>query len=617
MLSTLNLFKALPVVNKDPGVIDLEITAMTIQHGFVLAPEIYSNYTKTEVLNLVKLINSVLGFSSKQANSSFHKSWEKVCNASIEQLFVEQLVHYFTSYGLGLTGSSVYVPSEQLDLPISEGFHLTVIRGYTKEELKQKAMFLAESGMALAEVTLNDLLDVFKYVNITIHDIEQIQNKEMKIRLYEYFKVIPKDPVEFLRYIVFKSTGKTLLIKNFTSIAEIKNGNSEDIARMFKRYNEEVGFKRLAEIFYRFKPLFLAFKSTAQLCKYINKIRKLAVEHHTPMKEDYLNNVTARIANNMLDTNRLKKELSNCNVFRKIRLAYALKYRTIDAESILYKIRNGKGFASDFGFYNKNKAAGALEIVLDSITQNLNVQDLKIYLPNYVDYALPATEKQFTGVFPSGTCVTIPKDMVFGVHWYNVQGQTDLDLSLIGLGVKYGWDANYRNNERSILFSGDMTDAQNGASELFYIKRQEDSAHLVVLNYYNFREERDIPFTIFVAHEEIKNMRENYIVNPNNIVISTKTEINTRQQILGIVVVDKNESKFYFSQTDIGNSITVVGSKYIENSRNYLFNYYTNSINLREVLTAAGAKFVDKEFCDIDLSPENLEKDTIIKLLNR
>ena len=39
-------------------------------------------------------------------------------------------------------------------------------------------------------------------------------------------------------------------------------------------------------------------------------------------------------------------------------------------------------------------------------------------------------------------------------------------------------------------------------------------------------------------------------------------------------------------------------------------------IELKDILEKAGAKFVkDKEKCDIDLSPETLEKDTILNLL--
>ena len=42
-----------------------------------------------------------------------------------------------------------------------------------------------------------------------------------------------------------------------------------------------------------------------------------------------------------------------------------------------------------------------------------NVKGKTIYIPEYIDYTLPATEKQFIGYFPCGTFITISNDMVF------------------------------------------------------------------------------------------------------------------------------------------------------------------------------------------------------------
>ena len=54
-------------------------------------------------------------------NQTFHKSWDKVANAPIMQLILEQLIHYFTTYGfedLGIYDSDlVYIPHEKLEIP--------------------------------------------------------------------------------------------------------------------------------------------------------------------------------------------------------------------------------------------------------------------------------------------------------------------------------------------------------------------------------------------------------------------------------------------------------------------------------------------------------------------
>lgn len=294
-------------------------------------------------------------------------------------------------------------------------------------------------------------------------------------------------------------------------------------------------------------------------------------------------------------------------------------------KSTMYRLRNGKAFSTKVEEYNLKQKAEAkriLNIVLDSIVKDVgkNVKGKKVYIPKHITYSLPATEKQFTGNFPSGTYVTIPKDMVFGIHWNNVPGhRIDLDLSVISPDTgKVGWDADYRTEDGDILFSGDITDARkpNGATELFYVKRQGKNALILFVNYYNFDDEVEVPFKIIVAKKEAKNFRKNYMVNPSYVVSVAESKINQKEKILGLLVTTLNECRFYFVETYIGKSITSSASDFVEHSRKYLFDFYENTISLRDILTKAGAKIVDnKDKSDINLSPEELTKDSILNLL--
>ena len=625
MKSTINLFKALPIKAEGKKAISEKLLSETFRRGFIFSPEVLFNYSESELFNLI----DGLGLNPEQINNSFHKSWEKIKTASIEQLVIEQIVHYITTYGFEELGhydkDSVYIPLEKLEIPEIDinNIKLIVINGYTKEELKEKLLNLLQSGIALKEDTINDIVDVATFVELNESEIETIKNKEVKTALYDYLNFVPENPTEFLRYIVYKSTDKTLLIKDKNTIETIKYKKNLDVLGLLVRYKNKHGLKRLAEIFYRFKPIFLAFRTNSQLKATINKIRKLAVKNHKPMPEDYLNSITDKIKKGeTIDQKRFYKELSKVNIFRKIRLAYALNYRANDPNSIIYKIRNGKGYATEFEFKNTIRATEILNVVVDSIEKDIskNVKGKKIYIPEYVEYALPATEKQFTGNFPSGTCITIPNDMIFGVHWENVNNRRiDLDLSLISPTTgKIGWDSSYRTEDRSILFSGDMTDAHkpDGASELFYVKKQENEAAILLVNYYNYNKEIEVPFEIIVAKEKANDFGMNYMVNPNNVLSIAKSKINKRQNILGLLVTTDTECKFYFAETSIGKSITSSGSAFVEHSRKYLFNFYKDMIILNYILEEAGAELVsDKENCDIDLSPETLEKDSIINLL--
>ncbi len=630
MESIIRLFKAVEIEEeiKQP-IIKENIMEKTIRRGFIFSSDVFGNYSEKELEKLIDEVSKVIGLSGEQMNKSFHKSWQKVRDASIEQLVIEQIIHYFTTYGFEYLFSkydkdSVYIPSEKLEIPeLKEGINLIIIKGYTKEEIKNKLLSLLQSGIALAENTIRDVADIATYLEIGEKEIETIRNREVKVILYDYLGVVPSDPIEFLRYAVYKATDRTLLIKNRGTVEEIKAKKNVDVLGLFMRYKQQHGLEKLSQVFLRYKPIFLAFRTNRGMRKITNRLRKLAVDHHKPMREDYLNTVTARIKKGEeINEEEITDALNKANVFRKIRLAYALNYRRKDADSILYRIRNGKGYATDFEFNKKEEAEGVFDIVMESIIKDVekNVRGKKIYIPTYITYALPATEKQFTGDFPSGTFLSVPTDMVFGIHWENIKDhRVDIDLSLISVNRKIGWDASYRTKDRSILFSGDLTDAPppRGASELFYVKKNEDSSYILFANYYNYQE-IEVPLKIFVAREEIGKMKKNYMVNPNNILVTTTTVTNQKSKILGLITMTPKECKFYFAEAYLGVSITSSIRSWVENARKFLFDYYTNTISLNDVLEKAGCELVEsKEECDIDLSPENMEKDKIISLLKQ
>ena len=419
MKETIRLFKAVSITTKKKKQPSKELLAQTIKRGFVFAPEVVANYSNLN--ELIDLIEKEVGLTPEKLNSSFHKSWLKIKEANIEDLVIEQLAHYLTTYGkespneyieekgeqwrvedLGeriealedfdLSRASdedyIYIPKEALKIPDIdlEAIKLVVIKGYTKKELKTKLLKLLGSGIALKEDTIKDVVEVALFVGVGVEEVESIKNKEIRTVLYDYLGLIPKNAVEFLRYCVYQSTEETLLIKNEVLFKAIKGVKNLKTISLFERYGEENGLEKLAEVFYRFKPIFLAFRTNSRLKKIINKIRRLAHKYHKPMLEDYLNNVTAIIKGGGLDENKLKEELKKVNIFRKIRLAYALKFRTTEAKSILYRVRNGKGYGTSFEFGYQLLAQKALDLVLDSIIADIggNVKGKPICRPSYI-----------------------------------------------------------------------------------------------------------------------------------------------------------------------------------------------------------------------------------------
>ena len=639
--STIRLFKAVPIKYREvKPESSRKFLLSTLSKGFILTPEVFENYSPSELAILIKEISKELGLTGEQMNASFHKSWDKVANAPLRQLVIEQLFHYLTTYGfedLGIySKDSVYIPAERLEIPSLMGdLKLAVIHGYTKSELKEKLLSLLSTGIALKDETIKDVVDVALFIGLGENEINVIKNKETKVILYEYLNKMPRNPTEFLRFLVYKATTKSLLIKNKSTIEAIKKNQTLSIVKYFQEYEEAYGLEPLAKIFYRFKPIFLAFRTTKVMKIKINRIRRLAEQFHVPMPEDYLNSITAKLSRgeHILDS-RLWQELAKVNTFRKIRLAYALNYRlNPNNDSILYKIRNGKSYATKFNSNSGEEVGIVLNSIMGSIIESVrkNVSGKTIYIPPNLVYALPATEKQFTGDLPSGTYVVVPKDMVFGIHWDNVgDNRIDLDLSLLNVYGKIGWDRSYRSSSSDILFSGDMTDASppNGASELFYVVKQCSGTHIMMVNYYNYDKDIEVPYSILVSQEQAKFTRESYdyrgygakmhyMVDPNKVVCTAKSKIKQQQKILGIIVTSPFQNRFYFSESEIGKNITSYSDKdYIVQAQKYLFNFYTNAISLNKVLQDAGATLVaDKSFAEIDLSPEVITRDAIIQLL--
>ena len=626
MEATVRLFKSVIIDKHTDNTVRLDtvLAHKTLRKGFIITPEVAT--AVSDHTQLIKTVEAAYGLSPEKLNAAFHKSFAKVRNADIEDLVFEQILHYLTTYGAEAAGvydaEMVFVPREKLEIPDIdiEDFRFVVIKGYTKDELKAKLFELLGSGVALAEDTLADALEVAQLVGFNEADVSKVANKEAKVALYDYLGLVPSSATEFLRFVIFRATNKTLIIKNKATVASLKERNNTDIAGYLDRYEAQNGLEPLAEVFYRYKPVFLALRNSAPLKKRINRIRRLAVTNHKPMKVDLLNTVTETVGYGKKVTG-LSKALADANTFRKIRLAYALKYRTTEADSILYRIRNGKSYVREFGFTNKEGAQEVLDVVLESIVEDLkaNVAGKKIFLPDYVNYALPATEKQFTGDMPSGTSIRVTEDMVAGVHWENLpKYRVDLDLSIVSVDGKIGWDASYRSGGRDVLFSGDITDAPapEGATEAFYIDRNARGTWLMNLNYFNFSSANPVPYKIVVAHDDSKKFEgRHHVINPNKVISSVSAKIDEQQKIIGIITATEEETRFYFAETGFGKAITSNNNERTTMAREYLLNMYSDAISLNDLLAKAGAEFVeDVAEADIDLTPESVERDTILKL---
>lgn len=616
----LRLFNAVYTENKEEIPLSKEHLERTVKQGYIIHPFII------QLPETLDYIESIIGISGEKANASFHKSWSVVHDASMEQLVLQQIIHYITTYGfqkLGIYGDeTIYIPDEILELPsIKESIALIVVKAMDSKEILAAIVELGSSGIALHDQTLKDIMSVTRAMDYTSSFLPEIKNRELKGLLYDHFNLCPSDPIEYLRYLISTLTDESLLIKNKYLIGKIKESNEKFLDHLILKAPAD-----LASIFYRFKPLFLAMKTISRNKAFFNRLRKQANHFHKPLKPDYFNDITRQIKKSEINFAELETNLEKATIFRKIRLAYALKFRlhARKINPIVYKIRNGSGWATEFDWpseYSRD-TNHALVTVLKSIVESISrkVSGKTFYIPENVNYTLPATEKQFVGNLPNGSYVTVPEDLIVGIHWFNTDKRVDLDLSVTGLSGKVGWDSSYRTGERNVLFSGDITSAPkpNGASELFYLRKDISEPRIMTVNYYNHHKGDEVDCKILAAHEKIEKFGENYMVNVNNIVASVNIRIIKKQTVLGLLCNVGGCNRMYFSSAVIGNGITSRSNEQSDIIREYFLNSLINSIDLKTVLENAQGKVVTEkpEGKYVDLSPERLDKSTIVNLIS-
>ena len=588
----------------------------------------------------------VWGIDGFLINQTFHKSFEKVTSSSLEKLVIEQLVHYFTTYGyeaLGIKDGTVYIPSEMLDVPdLEDGYNFIFIKKISFNDFKRKLWNLCESGIALSRDTLENMEELSSYMDIDKENISKIKNKEFRVRMYDKFSIVPENPEEFFRYLLYKLTGSSLLIKDDDTMGSLKSSNKTKAYILINRYKDNYGLTGLAQIFNRFKPLFLSLKTDiselgqfyldedeieddySEDCKklnsYINKISHLSKKYHKPFQKNDLDMFCDWVKFNKDKKDFdviLKEKLKEAGVFRAIRI---LNYLNDKGSNRVYKIRNGKAWVCEKDS-KKSISKDVLSTLEDYIVSILkkNVSSKKIYLDDKVNLVLPQSEKQFMGNIPFGSSICFDKDnLIVGIHWFDTDDRIDLDLKIISNDYSIGWNTNYKKEDK-LIFSGDVTAAPkpNGASEYIYIDKSVDDTifSLKVNNFTSYVEGCEFEFIIAKASKD--DICKNYIVNPNNIILripGNKLQKGMAEHSIGNIIVN-DDIKLVFTDLCTSNR-SVSFNNDVENIlREFTLYDSENRCFLKDFLVKAGAIMVDKrEEADIDLSINNLNKDSIISL---
>lgn len=426
-------------------------------------------------------------------------------SASIEHLWTKQVLHYIEVYGLEMPGLF------NLTAPHGEVVVMRYVHGITLDELCDMVQALLYTNAPIKDtVALRRIIGDYGID----FDINKVQNNEMRVLLYRPGVDTFKSGDDAVRYMCYRATGDSLLIKSKEVIRAVTGAS---LPASFFVVHEVP----LAQVFNRHKRLILAAKNK-KTATAINRIARLSKKAHVPILPPVskifihkaLSNPSFK-ANDVLEHTTLRDKFNFLNVL-------ARKWGRSSTAS--FRIRNGKvwvcGDRPVYPIYDIDRVE---DVVLDALSRDLHhLRKQNILLDKSVDYGLPISRKQTIGNLPFGTKVqSSTGEIASGMYWENAWGATDLDLSTIDeKGSRVGWGSRRGYQDRGILFSGDITHAPDGAMEFMLSSHQ---TYGLFMNIYVGDNSPKMELVVGEAGEGqwIKNalVREEHILQSRNSII--------------------------------------------------------------------------------------------------
>lgn len=447
----LDLFKCV-VLSSRQKTLDTPYTDL-IKYGYVL------DFTPT-----VAQIQFLKNASTKLDFTTFFSVDERL-NSDPHDLMVKQVLHYIEVYGFEMPGL--------FDIELDNGSILTVnyIKGITPSDMTDvvEQKLYTNAPVESAEKIKN----IIKKYKVKV-DINKVANNELRVLLFDASVDTFADGDDAVRYLVKQATDNTLLIKSRDVIG--KMGEYAGNNRSWMTTNTTANMKELksylakhevplSKVFKRHKKLIMALKNT-KTAHEINRISRLSNKYHVPIQ-------TA--LNKVLLTNYLSGKTTDFTLLDQISVRDKFKYLNLlahkkaKADIDAFNIRNGKTFIKAGRTTYDLKLVDQIEnAILDSLKSDLSgLQGKAILLDETVDYGLPISAKQTMGRLPYGTKVNVGDGKISsGVYWENSWGVRDLDLSTVDRsGRRVGWGSYSGYADNDVVYSGDVTNAPNGAME--------------------------------------------------------------------------------------------------------------------------------------------------------
>lgn len=548
---------------------------------------------------------SFYGYNNETFNETLIESFAAVANMSRKDFYLTQILHYLTTYGTNFTtpfivGARTFTPEE------TKALKITIIRAESAPIALQAIDELFATTVAPKAQNIHYYRALASLATIAP---EEVKSRELMIMMCAERGIKPSDPETLFRYLVYRATKETLIIKNKNLINIIKRAARNNIELINSLTEDEM--KALASIFYRYKPLFLAFK-TPETASVINKIRRLAVKYHKPQSANTIKNFVN------LSSEEQATIIARATNRELIKLYNAL---AVPSGTRLFQIRNGKIWVreeeKEVKISDKIRAASAISIELRKRLKNY--EGMTIYIPRGISYAVPYSEKQFSGAIPWGTAIdATDKENAFtiGVHWVNDPDESgcDLDLHAHTPTRHFGWNSDYISGDGEIIYSGDMTNAPapKGAAESFYINNVNEPV-ILTLNAFNANKNKQFQF--FMTEGKDDEMRERATFDSSKLISAPLPLAFADKSSLSLGIFDNKTFYIYGGNVAEGAVPSRDYPKFIE----ALLNRMSSTYRFEALASALKINIVHEAPKDtpfLDLSPEALTVNTLLDFVD-
>ena len=550
---------------------------------------------------------SFYGYNNETFNKTLIESFAAVANMSREEFYLTQILHYLTTYGTNFTtpfvvGARTFTPEE------TKALKITIIRAESASRSLERINELFATTVAPKAQNIHYYRALASLATIAP---EEVKSRELMIMMCAERNIKPSDPETLFRYLVYCATKETLIIKNKNLISIIKRAARNNIELINSLTEDEM--KALASIFYRYKPLFLAFK-TPETASVINRIRRLAVKYHKPQSANTIKNFVN------LNSEEQATIIARATNRELIKLYNAL---AVSSGTRLFQIRNGKIWVREeeehpsIDLLDKIRAASAISIELRNRLKNY--KGMTVYIPRGISYAVPYSEKQFSGAIPWGTAIgATDKENAFtiGVHWVNDPDESgcDLDLHAHTPTRHFGWNSRYISGDGEIIYSGDMTNAPapKGAAESFYINNVNEPV-ILTLNAFDAKSNKQFQF--FMTEDKDDEMRERATFDSSKLISAPLPLAFADKSSLSLGIFNNKTFYVYGGNVAEGAVPSRDYPKFIEALLNRMSSTYRFEA-LASALKINIVHEVPKDTPFLDLSPEALTVNTLLDFVD-